>query len=84
MISILPIAFAFKKLALYILNKYRDDRIRTCDPLLPKQVRYQAAPHPENKMTLFMLPKECPCVYSFSIKSGQPDEKTAGKNLPGT
>jgi hypothetical protein len=35
-------------------------------------------------MTLFMLPKECPCVYSFSIKSGQPDEKTAGKNLPGT
>jgi hypothetical protein len=24
----------------------RDDRIRTCDPLFPKQVRYQAAPHP--------------------------------------
>src|SRR5664279_6475840 len=24
----------------------RDDRIRTCDPLTPSQVRYQAAPHP--------------------------------------
>src|SRR6478736_8472662 len=26
----------------------RDDRIRTCDPLTPSQVRYQAALHPEN------------------------------------
>lgn len=25
----------------------RDDRIRTCDSLLPKQVLYQAEPHPE-------------------------------------
>ena len=25
----------------------RDDRIRTCDPLTPSQVRYQAALHPE-------------------------------------
>ena len=24
----------------------RDDRIRTCDPLTPSQVRYQAAPRP--------------------------------------
>jgi hypothetical protein len=24
----------------------RDDRIRTCDPLTPSQVRYQAALHP--------------------------------------
>ena len=27
-------------------DKGRDGRIRTGDPLLPKQVRYQAAPHP--------------------------------------
>ena len=27
--------------------KGRDARIRTGDPLLPKQVRYQTAPHPE-------------------------------------
>ena len=27
----------------------RDDRIRTCDPLTPSQVRYQAALHPENR-----------------------------------
>ena len=26
----------------------RDDRIRTCDPLTPSQVRYQAALHPGN------------------------------------
>ena len=26
--------------------KNRDDRIRTCDILLPKQARYQAALHP--------------------------------------
>ena len=25
----------------------RGDRIRTCDPLLPKQMRYQAAPLPD-------------------------------------
>jgi hypothetical protein len=27
-------------------NFNRDDRIRTCDILLPKQARYQAALHP--------------------------------------
>ena len=30
----------------WILNG-RDDRIRTCDPLVPSEVRYQAALHPE-------------------------------------
>ena len=25
----------------------RGDRIRTCDPLLPKQMRYQTALHPD-------------------------------------
>src|SRR5688572_2171010 len=29
----------------------RDDRIRTCDPLTPSQVRYQAALHPERRTT---------------------------------
>ncbi len=28
-------------------NNGRGDRIRTCDPLLPKQMRYQAAPLPD-------------------------------------
>ncbi len=27
-------------------SSHRDDRIRTCDPLNPIQVRYRAAPHP--------------------------------------
>ncbi len=39
------------RLMLYQLNyrrKYgRADRIRTCDPLLPKQMRYQAALQPD-------------------------------------
>ena len=29
-------------------NSYsRDDRIRTCGPFVPNEVRYQAAPHPD-------------------------------------
>src|SRR6188474_2956053 len=31
---------------LLIIGIGRDDRIRTCDPLTPSQVRYQAALHP--------------------------------------
>ena len=31
---------------IYRLLCSRDDRIRTCDPLNPIQVRYRAAPHP--------------------------------------
>src|SRR2546423_8577582 len=31
----------------------RGDRIRTCDPLLPKQMRYQAAPLPDDRATYF-------------------------------
>ena len=27
-------------------TKNRDDRIRTCGPFVPNEVRYQAAPHP--------------------------------------
>ena len=32
---------------LFIKNG-RDDRIRTCDPLVPNQVHYQAVLHPDN------------------------------------
>ena len=35
----------------WILNG-RDDRIRTCDPLVPSEVRYQAALHPEKAIQL--------------------------------
>ena len=28
-------------------TKNRDDRIRTCGPFVPNEVRYQAALHPE-------------------------------------
>lgn len=30
------------------INKSPDDTIRTCDPLLPKQVLYQAELHPDD------------------------------------
>ena len=36
----------------------RDDRIRTCDILLPKQARYQTAPRPEGVEQL----RSKPCV----------------------
>jgi hypothetical protein len=35
----------------------RDDWIRTSDPLLPKQMRYQAAPRPDG-MQVFEVPTE--------------------------
>ena len=35
----------------WILNG-RDDRIRTCDPLVPSEVRYQAALHPERGLAI--------------------------------
>ena len=42
------------KSATIIINQVgdQDDRIRTCDPLFPKQVRYQTALHPETLHTL--------------------------------
>lgn len=30
----------------FFMKSYRDDRIRTCDTMLPKHMRYQAALHP--------------------------------------
>ena len=36
------------RLPMYVIDLFgRGDRIRTCDPLHPMQVRYQAALHPE-------------------------------------
>ena len=39
-------------LFLLLKTKNRDDRIRTCDPLVPSEVRYQAALHPD-KYTIY-------------------------------
>ena len=35
----------------------RDDRIRTCDPMLPKHMRYQAALHPVKDKIFFLKVK---------------------------
>ncbi len=40
-----------------IQTQSRGERIRTSDPLLPKQVRYQAAPRPA---------KTCECTLEYS------------------
>ena len=39
-------------------NFGRGDRIRTCDPLRPRQVRYQAALHPDRCHDYRTLPDE--------------------------
>ncbi len=68
---------AFRKsLKAFILNG-RDDMIRTCDPLVPSEVRYQAALHPERinitayafniyKLLLF---KNCVSCLYFGIRT---------------
>ena len=33
----------------------RDDTIRTCDPLVPSEVRYQTALHPDDKYSIVRL-----------------------------
>jgi hypothetical protein len=43
----------------------RGDRIRTCDPLFPKQMRYQAAPLPD--MEYFI-----PSAPAYPERSGGP------------
>ncbi len=43
----------------------RGDRIRTCDPLCPRQVRYQAALLPDKKENLFIINKTCRQYFSF-------------------
>jgi hypothetical protein len=39
------------------LKVYRDDRIRTCGPFVPNEVRYQAAPHPDQVILEDGLPQ---------------------------
>ena len=43
----------------WLLSVCRGDRIRTCDTLLPKQVRYRAALHPEKAAPTNKSRSEC-------------------------
>ena len=43
----------------------RDDRIRTCDILLPKQARYQTAPRPEEPRQPESIDPACPKAFEF-------------------
>jgi hypothetical protein len=44
--DVLPLNYT--RMFINIYNNGREDRIRTCDPLVPNQMRYQAAPLPDN------------------------------------
>src|SRR3546814_12220979 len=44
--TLFPYTTLFRSNQPFLVNG-RGDRIRTCDPLLPKQMRYQAAPLPD-------------------------------------
>ena len=52
-----------------ILNG-RGERIRTSDPLLPKQVLYQAEPLPEHVCGMLDGSPACSAVFSAWIRSG--------------
>ena len=45
----------------------RGDRIRTCDPLLPKQMRYRAAPLPETKFFIVYKKTTCSRISSLEL-----------------
>ena len=50
----------------------RDDRIRTCDPLVPNQVLYQAEPHPAVATLLIYHELHCQSIiFLFFIKAIQ-------------
>jgi hypothetical protein len=42
----------------------RGDKIRTCDPLHPMQVRYQAAPRPDREPMIAQLGLSLPRIVS--------------------
>ena len=54
-------------LAIFNING-RDDRIRTCDPLIPNQVHYQAVLHPEMARRAGIEPATFWFVVKYSIQ----------------
>ena len=49
----------------------RDDRIRTCGILLPKQARYQTAPRPDNKVARYFVELAYPLAgHLFNPEAG--------------
>ena len=46
----------------------RDDRIRTCDPLVPSEVRYQAALHPEMFSYRYFRNFICYLIFKFDSR----------------
>jgi hypothetical protein len=47
----------------FVFELGRGDRIRTCDPLLPKQVLYQAEPHPDGITIVYLTQLNKPGPY---------------------
>ena len=42
-----------------MIRANRDDRIRTCGPFVPNEVRYQTAPHPGHPIVEENRTKDC-------------------------
>jgi hypothetical protein len=57
-------------------NNHRDGEIRTRDPLLPKQVRYQAAPRPGSWASV------CDARAVRPERSGVDDDRSARPKRP--
>ena len=60
----------------------RDDRIRTCDPLTPSQVRYQAALHPETVNADRSTPSPSPQAAARRRPQALARLRLAGADLP--
>ena len=56
----------------------RGDRIRTCDPLLPKQMRYQTALLPAFAKAAAGKPAEAPCLWLAGRSSARRKPKAGG------
>jgi hypothetical protein len=56
----------------------RDDRIRTCDPLTPSQVRYQAALHPVRAIDQLFFRRVFATGATFSSNSAVSPADAAG------
>ena len=54
-------ASEYRYLEAFVLFRGRCERIRTSDPFVPNEVRYQAAPHSE----LFLLPAEADSILTL-------------------
>ena len=57
-----------------LINCCRGDRIRTCDPLVPNQMRYRAAPLPDSFAQIAKLVLTIPERTAYRVKRNSVEE----------